>query len=76
MAITLVCQSEQSTFSNIESLIGREITRIALPEFLGNAPEYRPEIKGRNNNRRTTRKPKTTPVKGKPTLIKRNQTNS
>jgi superfamily II DNA/RNA helicase len=44
-AITFVNERDQKKFSYIENLIGRQIERITLPEALGEAPLYQPEIK-------------------------------
>ena len=44
-AITFVNERDQKRFASIESLIGKEINRIALPEELGEAPLYQPEVK-------------------------------
>ncbi|NEU07198.1 DEAD/DEAH box helicase [Flavihumibacter sp. R14] len=44
-AITFVNERDQRRFSTIESLIGREIDRVTLPEELGEAPLYQPEVK-------------------------------
>ena len=47
-AITFVNERDQKRFASIESLIGREINRVALPEELGEAPLYQPEVKRKN----------------------------
>lgn len=44
-AITFVNEKDQRRFSRIEKLIGREITRMALPAALGEGPGYNPEKK-------------------------------
>ena len=44
-AITFVNERDQKRFASIESLIGKEINRVALPEELGEAPLYQPEVK-------------------------------
>lgn len=65
-AITFINQLDQRKFYSIESLIGKEIPKMKLPEALGEGPAYSPEIKkkpfkkkpfrrkgpkGNNNNR-------------------------
>ncbi len=51
-AITFVSVEEQDKFHRIERFIEREITKRALPEELGEAPEYRPsEGRGRGRGR-------------------------
>lgn len=42
-AITLISSKDQMRFSKIEKLIGSEVTKLAVPEFLGPAPEYQPQ---------------------------------
>ncbi len=44
-AITFINELDQRKFSSIESLIGKEVPKIALPEFLGNGPEYKPFVR-------------------------------
>lgn len=44
-AITFINEKDQRKFSNIETLIGREIPKLPLPEELGNGPEYQPMLK-------------------------------
>lgn len=54
VALTFVNEKEQGKFKQIENFLEKDIYKIALPEELGEAPEYSP----RNNdgkNRRTTR---------------------
>lgn len=42
-AITFVSQDDQSRFAAIEEFIGREVHKLALPEELGEGPEYNPK---------------------------------
>jgi superfamily II DNA/RNA helicase len=44
-AITFINPKDQRKFFGIESLIGTEIPKLPLPEFLGEAPLYEPEKK-------------------------------
>jgi ATP-dependent RNA helicase RhlE len=43
VAITFINQYDQMKFFRIESLMGIEVEKIALPDFLGVGPEYKPE---------------------------------
>lgn len=43
-AITFINQLDQRKFYSIESLIGKEIPKIKLPEALGEGPAYSPEL--------------------------------
>ncbi|MBX9853522.1 MAG: DEAD/DEAH box helicase [Cytophagaceae bacterium] len=44
-AITFINPKDQERFFKIENLIGKEISKIPLPEFLGEAPAYQPQVK-------------------------------
>ncbi len=44
-AITFVNERDQRRFSHIETLIEKEVPKVALPEALGEGPLYQPEIK-------------------------------
>ncbi len=44
-AITFINQRDQRKFFSIENLIGQTIPKLPLPEELGPAPEYQPELK-------------------------------
>ena len=44
-AITFVNELDQARFKQIEKFLGKDIYKIALPDELGEAPEYRPEKK-------------------------------
>ncbi|MBX2968804.1 MAG: DEAD/DEAH box helicase [Cyclobacteriaceae bacterium] len=48
-AITFVNEIDQKRFSGIENLIGSEIQKLALPEFLGEGPAYAPQTKRKGN---------------------------
>jgi len=41
-AITLISSKDQMRFSKIEKLIGSEVTKLPIPDFLGPAPQYQP----------------------------------
>lgn len=47
MAVTLINEQDQQRFGKIESFLGYEVTKNDMPEGLGEAPEYRPERRGR-----------------------------
>lgn len=49
-AITLISEKEQPDFKQIERFLGKEVTKEAIPEELGDGPAY----KGRQNNKRGT----------------------
>lgn len=51
-AYTLVNEKEQNKFSAIEKLIGKPITKAAIPEALGQTPLYQPRTFNNNNRRR------------------------
>lgn len=49
-AITFVNEMDQRKFASIERLIGRPIEKLPLPEDLGPAPEYKPEVRHRHGH--------------------------
>lgn len=49
LAITFVSENEQYEFSKIESFLGKPIYKLAVPESLGEAPEYTPQRGGRSS---------------------------
>ncbi len=51
-AITFVNTDDQISFKRIEDFIEKDIEKIALPEKLGEAPEYNPTVVKRNEHRR------------------------
>ena len=53
-AITFINDKDQQKFFRIESLIGKDIPKLSLPESLGDGPIYQPEVKPK-----TSFKPKT-----------------
>lgn len=59
-AITFVNEKDQQRFSRIQTLIGSEIPRLPLPEFLGQGSAWQPKAEGRRNGRSVAslRKPK------------------
>ena len=44
-AITLINEKDQRRFFEIESLIGRDVEKVKLPDGLGEGPVYQPQIK-------------------------------
>lgn len=46
MAITLINENDMRRFGSIEQLIGYEITKLPLPEPLGEGPAYNPNRRG------------------------------
>jgi superfamily II DNA/RNA helicase len=44
MAITFVSEEEQYKFKQIEDFLEKDIYKIPMPEELGEAPEYKPEL--------------------------------
>jgi ATP-dependent RNA helicase RhlE len=44
-AITFINDNDQRRFQSIEKLIGREVPKIPLPEFLGEGPVYQPDVR-------------------------------
>jgi ATP-dependent RNA helicase RhlE len=45
-AITFINQTDQRKFYSIESMLGKEIPKMKLPEAIGEGPAYSPEING------------------------------
>jgi ATP-dependent RNA helicase RhlE len=64
-AITFINPKDQRRFFEIESLIGYEVSKIALPQELGEAPLYQPEVRVK---RSFDDNKKRTPFKGKRNL--------
>ena len=60
LAITLINEADMYKFSRIESLIGKEVKKLPLPEELGEGPQWKPSKRddGRHfkNKRRNTSK--------------------
>jgi superfamily II DNA/RNA helicase len=54
-AFTLINEKEQNKFAAIEKLIGKEITKVAVPESLGATPLYQPRTFSNNGPRRKFR---------------------
>jgi ATP-dependent RNA helicase RhlE len=44
-AITFINEKDQQKFASIEALIGKEVPKIAIPEYLGTAPVYQPNVR-------------------------------
>lgn len=51
MAFTLVSQTEQNRFAVIEKLIEKLVEKAAVPEELGQTPQYQPQLRSGNRNR-------------------------
>lgn len=51
-AITFVSEEEQSYFKRIEDFMEQEVTKVPVPEALGEAPEYAPKKSNRSHNSR------------------------
>ncbi len=56
IALTLVGEREQNKFAAIESLIGKEVEKAAIPQELGSPPSYRPRSQRSNGNKRNNGK--------------------
>jgi superfamily II DNA/RNA helicase len=56
IAITFINEKDQQKFSRIERLIGKEVTKMPLPQDLGEGPRYQPELKPKTSFK--SRKPK------------------
>ncbi len=55
-AITFVSEEEQQYFKRIEDFMEQEVTKVPLPDELGEAPEYNPRRSGKGANRRDGRR--------------------
>ena len=64
-SITFVSEKEQIKFKKIEEFLGKSIYRIPIPEALGDAPEYDPNLSEDNDTkkRKWRKKGKNTPKK-------------
>lgn len=51
-AITFVSEEEQSYFKRIEDFMEQEVTKVPVPEALGEAPEYAPKKSNRSHSSR------------------------
>jgi ATP-dependent RNA helicase RhlE len=47
-AITFINEKDQRRFQGIENMIGTVVPKLALPDFLGEAPTYQPEARSKN----------------------------
>lgn len=54
-AITFINEADQRKFYTIENLIGKEIPKMPLPEFLGAGPAYEPEKRRKVHGRQQGR---------------------
>jgi ATP-dependent RNA helicase RhlE len=48
-AITFINERDQNRFHSIESLIGNEVTKLPLPQAIGDGPAYLPRMKSHHN---------------------------
>ncbi len=56
VAITFVCEDEMSQFKQIEKFLGREVEKNALPESLGEGPDYNAASSRRRDGRSNSRR--------------------
>lgn len=63
-AITFINPKDQRRFQEIESLIGKEIPKLALPASLGDGPSYEPQSARKPQKKRPFRKRNNPPKKG------------
>ncbi|MFH2143803.1 MAG: DEAD/DEAH box helicase [Bacteroidota bacterium] len=56
VAITFVNEKEQNKFFGIETFLGAPVYKMAVPEFLGDTPEYKPGRRGKNIRFKPSRK--------------------
>lgn len=50
-AFTLINEREQKKFADIETLIGKLVTKVKLPEQFGETPDYNPNVRKFNGRR-------------------------
>ncbi|MFA8436534.1 MAG: DEAD/DEAH box helicase [Marinifilaceae bacterium] len=62
VALTFINEKDQNDFHKIETLIEKEVFKVPVPHELGEAPEYKPNVKSKSNKRRFFKKK---PFKGK-----------
>lgn len=59
-AFTFITEPEQASFARIEQLLGKAVNKVSVPEHLGPAPQYNPQVfrnrgrKGGNGGNRTS----------------------
>lgn len=51
VALTFVNEKEQANFKEIEAFLEKDIYKIAVPQELGEAPEYNPHINSKGNRK-------------------------
>ena len=56
-AYTFITEKEQQKFARIEKLLGKDVTKVALPEQFGPAPAYNPHGQRPEQKRRYSGKP-------------------
>ncbi len=49
IAMTLVSESDQSRFADIEHLLGKQVEKVSVPEQFGTTPLYQPSTKKRSS---------------------------
>jgi len=57
-AITFVNEKDQRRFFDIESLIGKEVTKMKMPERIGEGPAYQPQVKKKGSFKKPFHKPR------------------
>ena len=65
-AITFINDKDQRKFQAIEKMIGKEVPKLTLPEALGAAPVYQPDVRssspqGNNKHRSNSNRPRPRP---------------
>ena len=58
IAITLISEKEQGKFSEIENLLGKEVSKMIVPARFGKTPKYNPQKNKQTNNHRNFSKNK------------------
>ncbi len=52
VALTFITQKDQGDFKKIENLIESEVFKIPIPEELGEAPQYNPQSRPKNQGKK------------------------
>jgi superfamily II DNA/RNA helicase len=63
-AYTLISEMDQRKFGSIEQLIGKEVDKVPVPDFLGAAPVYDPKRKSSGGGAQRGRGPAGGPNRG------------
>ena len=69
-AVTFVGERDQQRFARIERFLKIEVPREEVPAALGEAPEYKPERRGRGSNRRAKSAPHRPKNEGRKNFVK------